>query len=216
MAQLVSGTFDQLEHAVFGVPHANTLNFLQNQFDAAYSAGYNTSAILGQATANFIEKSRNLFDKVNGSEAVRLAKAAARKINSLWLNDDIQVLSGMGSFQHAPTAMQRWLMTDPVIRELYIKQRCDGYSNSYVNLDGNAIGVDHYDWRRANEGLINLDESDDPDDAWRATTYIEDLRDGDRELDLPEKIMIQRSIENMHDEMLRSGEDPTSIFNADL
>lgn len=207
MAMLVTGGFDTFEAAIFGRQHPNVVNFLQQQFEAA-------SAPLQGAAAQFMEASKAIYERVNNSDTMRMARAAMNRVNSLWLSDEIQPLLNLAHLQNAPLTMQRWIMAEPTIRNLYVKQAADGYSDTYVNVHGKDVGEYHYDYRRVMDGIVDLDANVE-EDAWESVTYVEELAEGDRDLDLSEQRSILDTWEALRREM-RENNDPTSKYNASL
>ena len=88
------------------------------------------------------------------------------------------------ALQEANPTMQRWVMSHPEVRQLYVDQNLDGYSDTYTNVFGKGVGKEDYNYRRATNGVIG-------DDGY--TLYFEDLLHGDRELDHYEKDIIQNT-----------------------
>ncbi len=87
--------------------------------------------------------------------------------------------------QNANTTMQRWIMSHPQVRQYYLEQNVDGYSNTYQNVFGKDIGIEDYNYRRVmNEVLI------DGDDSWKVQYFEEDLMPNDKELTYFEKIKV--------------------------
>jgi hypothetical protein len=208
MATFIEGgamTFDAL---TYGSTHPNTLNFLSAQFQ-------NPTASLVSAGQEFVERAASLFEQFNGSQALRAMKSAARGLRSLWQMDEIRPLSTVGQMQFAPLTMQRWIMAEPSIRELYHKNACDGYSDTYIDMHPNDIGEAHYDYRRVMNGLV-LETNEDHAYEWTATTYLDDLVEGDTELTLEEQLDIQTTWNFMKHHMSISKEDPTSIYCNEL
>lgn len=99
-------------------------------------------------------------------------------------DDYMRVLSTFEELQQASPVMQRWIMSHPEVRQLYLDQNLDGYSNSYVNVFGNGVKENDYNWRRVMTGVLQ----DDGETSWR-TFYHDDLIAGDRELDHHEKVI---------------------------
>lgn len=87
------------------------------------------------------------------------------------------------ALQEANLTMQRWIMANPQVRELYLGQDICGYSDEYVDLDPGKMGEDHYDYRRVMNGIIR----DEPNGDYTITHYYEDLHIGDRELEFYEQ-----------------------------
>ena len=114
--------------------------------------------------------------------------------------------------------MQRYLMAEPTTRQMYIDQRCDGYSDTYVDVDPGTIGPAHYDYRRATDGLLMDSPTPDAngDYGWTAVTYMEELLPDDVELTLSEQVDIQYSWQWLKAIMAEGEQDPVSRYNADL
>ena len=211
MAQIIDGgtlTFDAL---VYGKMHSGTQNFLASKVqDMTYG--------LTDAGRRFMSGAQDLYERVSGSEAARMLRAAGRAVSNVWRADDIRTLIDIGSIQHAGLQMQRWIMAEPTIRSLYHKEQVDGYSDTYVDMHPGVVGESHYDYRRAMDGLVMVAEEEDEEGefGWSATTYFEDLYEDDNDLDLEEQLDIQDTWRALREHILRKGDDPTSKFNAAL
>lgn len=187
----------------FGVPTQANLNFLEERLTHFSSA-------MSDAGEAFIQRGLQVFEKYGGSEAIRLAKAAVRSVQHAFDTDMVRELKTIGAVQQAGQQMQRWIMASPQVRELYHQQRCDGYSNSYVDVAPDSIGRDHYDWRLVNTGIVE-DTPDDPDHEWRCVNYLDESAD-DVLLSLPEKMEILSTWDLISKMMLPGKEDPTSPY----
>lgn len=198
--------FRAFELSAFGEKHTNTIQFIKNQYS-------NMGPVTDSAARSFIDASYGVYDRINGSEAMRAARAAVGRVKSLWQSDTIRVLSELYQMQHAGLTMQRWIMTNPLAREMYFKQHIDGYSESYVDVEPGSIGETHYDYQLVNDGLVNFvnDEGD-----WAASTYQIDLKEGDHFLTLAEQDEILITWSNLEHELRKGRYDPTSKYNHDL
>lgn len=94
-------------------------------------------------------------------------------------------LTSFIALQNANATMQRWIMAHPDVRKLYLDQNIDGYSGSYQNVFGKEIGEDDYNYRRVMDGVM-CDEGD----TTVVRQYLDDLLEGDRELNHYEKVKI--------------------------
>jgi hypothetical protein len=73
-------------------------------------------------------------------------------------------------------------MANPELRTLYLNQSCEGFAGSYINLQGDAVGVAQYDYRRVTDGMLLVQ----PDHVeWN--DFYENIPDTDKELELYEK-----------------------------
>ena len=211
MAHFIDGGTLMFDSLLYGRPHPSTQQFLASQFQQL-------SSNLTTAGQRFMESAAEVFEKLAGSEAERVLRAVGRNIRSMWQLDEIRMLSTIGELQTAPLTMQRWIMAEPMVRQMYHDQRVDGYSESYVDVHPGDIGESHYDYRRVMDGVLVDDEEPDNngDPSWHATTYIEELLPEDRDLLLEEQVDILQTWEHVRAAIKRGKEDPTSRFNADL
>lgn len=211
MANFYSGAVDVFSDAMFAAPHPSTLQFLQQQIQAP-------TMVLEQFRDTFMNAAQSAYDAFHGSTAMRLARAALRGVENYWQANVILPLTTIGQLQHATPVMQRWVMAEPLVRERYFQQRVDGYQESYINVHGNAIGEDHYDYRRVMNGVVVFNEApaEIEDHSWHATTWYEDLLPEDRELSIEEQDDILTTWQAVRDQILRGKEDPTSRWNSDL
>lgn len=204
MPTFIEGGIETFDALVYSDPHPNTAAFIEQQL-------YQPSAALTDTGMAFMQKAHDLYERFNGSEAMRLARAAVRQIKGHWEKDVIRPLTDIGMLQSAKLGMQRWLMAEPTTRRMYHKQQCEGFAGSYVDVNPGFVGAEHYDYRRVMNGIV-----EETDDGWVAHEYIEDLRDGDRELHAEEQFDILRSWQTLQNAMLAEDEDPTSKYNSML
>jgi len=189
----------------FGMPHQGTINFLENRL-------HQTSEYLHETGREFMARGMEVFNKYAGAEALRFAKAAIRAVQHAFDPNSVHFLGDIGAIQQAPLSMQRWIMAMPEVRTLYHQQRCDGYSDTYVDYHPGQIGSDHYDWRRVMSGVV-METPNNPDYEWECTTYMEgEEAEDDVNLSLSEKVDILSTWDIVRN-LLNSGkEDPTSIY----
>lgn len=205
MAIVLEGGADHFGALAFGRTSQATLQMLDS-YNQRVSQNFQV------AERQFSDKMRDVFARVDESEAMRLARAVGRKIRNFWSTEDIHPLTNIGMAQHASVTMQRWVMAEPTVRKMYHEQKVEGYVDSYVDVHGQVYGSNHYDYRRATQGLI----VETPEEGWQAATYMEDLLEGDRELLLDEKADIQATWEFIRGALKRKKDDPTSPTNAAL
>ena len=205
MAMIMEGDADTFNALAFGEQHPNALQWLQQQ-------AQQVSPLLNSAGQAFMQQARNLYEQVSGSAAIRIARAARRRVSQLFQTSMIRCLQTIGEMQHASSTMQRWIMADPVVRKMYYNQQLDGYSDSYLDVHVGDIGADHYDYRRVMNGIV----VDNEDGSWSATTYMDELFEDDRELDLMEQVDILDTWGNIRALIRQRKDDPTSRWNAEL
>lgn len=197
------------EAHAFGVPEQSTVAYLQNQF-----AGITQT--LGDYGNAFISRVKGFFEQRNSSEALRKARAALSMADGMHRND-VYYIDNLPGLQQAPLEMQRWIMANPVIRERYNKQLCDGYSDSYIDMEPGTVGESQYDYRRVMHGVLqDLPADETGETGWKVTFYLDEERDGDRELTMDERDDILKTWNVAAALMIDGEEDPTSPYGSSL
>lgn len=198
-------TFDYLLY-----PEQNFLNqsYLENQLT-------NFNMQVSDIGRKFLEETKHIYNKINDSSVVRAAKAAIRAVKGVFHPNSITPLVTLDELRSAQSAMQRFIMAEPTVRETFHLQRCNGYSDTYVDYYPDQIGEKHYDYRRVMDGIIKDIDGPDNEYDWVATRYFDELVEGDRELCLSDQVAVMRSwdIAKM---FLEAGEDPTDMFGGSL
>lgn len=203
--QLQYGATDAFDALAYGESHPGTVEFLRNQYD-------NVAGLITDAGRAFFDRSRQTFEHFNSNAALNFARKVVQKLAGSDISvDRISFLSDLQQLQKATLTMQRWNMANPVIRQRYLDQRLDGYSDTYINIHGTDIGWYHYDYRRAVEGLGWTDK--EGHEHW--TQFDDELLDGDRRLMLSEQVDIKDtwSIQNA---LLKFGDDSTDPEGGQL
>lgn len=191
---------------VYGEKHPANLEYFRRQTQ-------NVVSNIQDAGRNFFSNLAELNEKFNGSEAMRLGRAAIRAAKSIFKPNIVSSIFDIGGLQQAQPVMQRWIMANPTVRQLYHDQGCDGYADTYIDYHPKKIGNDHYDYRRATNGMVQIDEQKD---EWFVNLHIDDLYDGDRELSHDEKVDIFNTWEIIEMFVKAGKEDPTSASNSNL
>ncbi|WP_144106653.1 hypothetical protein [Paraburkholderia sp. BCC1886] len=206
MVMFVQGDSATFNSLVYGAQkHPGTMAFLENQVQQFTGA-------LTEFGQQFVQSAAGLFNTFNGSEAMRIARAAHRKLDSLFMSDTIQSIWDIGRMQHAPLAMQRWIMAEPTTRRLYHQQRIDGFSETYVDMEPGRVGEDHYDYRLLMNGVLQ----DTEDGGWMVRHYLDDLHAGDVEPAFDQKVDIFDTFANLRAYIEAGKEDPTSKWNEKM
>lgn len=205
MPMIIEGGNDVFAELWGGSRSAADMNFFASSAQMA-------TAMLSGANTRFAEMTSALIEKVQSSDAARVVKAALRAVGSMWDEDIIHELRTIGQIQHAGITMQRYIMANPMVRDLYHNQLCDGYSETYVDSSPGVIGEKHYDYRRVMNGIVVECE----ERGWYSETWLDDVHDNDRELELVEQIDILNTWERVEYHLKRKAEDPTSKWCNNL
>jgi hypothetical protein len=173
-----------------------------------------SAAVLTDAGRQFLNTATELHRVYNDGTLDRMARKLTRSVKSILHPNTIVPLDTISAVQSAQPIMQRYIMAQPDIRELYFKQLCDGYSDSYSNYWGSDIREEHYDYRRVMDGIVEVVKVEgEEEEMLKVSYYFEDLIAGDRHLDLDEKFTILSAWDVVRN-ALDSKTDPTDIFNG--
>lgn len=213
MGVVVNGDRMVFHNMVFGQTHPATREFVHSMMMAP-------THMLTQTGQAFMNQAQQVYNAVQQSDAVRLAKAAKRRLETMWSGNHIVELRDIGQMQNAPQVMQRFIMACPEIRDLYHKQLCDGYSDTYVDHNPGVIGEEHYDYRRVMDTMDiagNCEQYDyrciNYDDPETSSTVF--AMDG--ELIYMDRLAIVSTWDNIRAHLAAGlKEDPTSKFNTSL
>ena len=154
MINVIEGNDADFNNIVYGVKHPGTLNFIRNQIENVSQAFHH----LNEAGQRFYSNVSDMFERLNGSEALRRARMVKEKITGVFLPDDIRYLNTIEKIQQAQPYMQRFIMAQPNLRQMYHQQRVDGFSHAYIDAEPTLVGKDHIDYRFVLDGVIHTDE----------------------------------------------------------
>ncbi len=205
LIQTAGNPFDAVKMSAFGQQHANTLQFIENQYNAV-------SGTLDAASQSFINASKAIYERVSSSEAIRNMKAAVNRVQSIFQSGEIRQLDSLAEIQNAHINLQRLLMAQPTLRNLYHKQGCDGYSDTYIDMNPGMVGHNHYEYQMVNDGIVTFNE----DGSWESNTYLIDYHTGDSELDHTQQLDMIANWDTIENELRYGTSDPTDKYNREL
>lgn len=203
-AQVIQGDSLEFNALVYPTQHHNTIQYIRNGLT-------NLPSTLTDQAKNLFQGAFNYFKDVNSSLSKQRALNAISSISNFHQENTIYLINNIESARQASLTMQRYLMAESSVRELYHNQQCDGYSDTYVDLEPNAIGADHYEWRRVMSGVVDYESEDKV-----TTMYWDEIRDGDRELGPFEQLLILDAWEFMRIAVSQMNEDPTNPLGGSL
>lgn len=197
-------TFDIL---AFGQASAAAVNYVRTEINRA-------ADVLTDFGRIGLQAAQAVFEQFHGEAAIRKAREISRRIGWVYKDDCVRPLLDLAELQSAMPVMQRWAMANPRIRELHNRQECAGYAGSYIDVYQGTIGADHYDYRRVMNGVLRDVEGED--DGPLYSIYLDELLEGDRHLDLDEKVDIFMTWDAMNAILDKGIDDPTSICGDQL
>lgn len=197
---IITGGVDGFSAVLYGERNQQDLEYFRNQLS-------NVAAlqVIGSAGQSFIDAAHANYERFNSAQALQLARVANSQVKALFQPEIVKSIMDIVDFQTASLTMQRWIMANPVVRQMYQDQRCYGYTETYVDHDPGKKGEDHYDYRRVMSGVVV-----ETDDGWYVNHYIDDLKDGDRELSDHNKVDILSTWKVVEMFMKDNDQDPTN------
>lgn len=188
---------DLLDICAGGHLDMNTQSWLGERSDAL-------RATISTTATNFFNQAASLYTMISTSNAVQALRNLTVKTENAWQSNVVTYLQTIEQVQCAPIVMQRYIMAQPDVRQMYLNGEVSGYGESYENLHGDGIAAKHYDWRQVMSDIVVVS-----DDSWQHTTYVEDTRD-DKELTVFEKVDILRTWNVVQSALSAAEQDPTS------
>lgn len=198
------GSFDAFDALVYGEQNPSNIQYLQQRIGHSMDR-------LTEYGKSFLSDVGTIFDKFNGSGAMKFIRDTTRAAKTLFQPNIINYLPDLESIQQSNFVMQRWVMAQPDIRALYQKQLCDGFTDSYVDNDKKDIGETHYDYRRVMDGVVTY-----TDDSFGFKFFPDELKPGDVELSHHDKADILNTWSIVKAFVEQGIDDPTSPYGGKL
>lgn len=156
-----------------------------------------------------------MWDNFKDSQIGRKAEAIRHKLNNFWKDDSIHYQQTVGDVQQSRTVMARWNMANPSVRELYHDGRIAGYGEHYIDNAPGVSGREHYDYRKATEGVVlgrAPNEDGNVGDDYYTNHYEKNL-ELEAVLSHMDKAAINLTWAVIEEELEESNADPTSEWN---
>lgn len=165
----------------------------------------NLMSTVSATTASWFNKAKSFYQTITEVDANQALRNLTAKVDQSWKGNNVHLCHNLQQVQSANPVLQRYLMAEPQLRQLYLDQSCEGFAGSYINFQGDAIGVNQYDYRRVTDGMLMVKE-----DHVQWNDFYEQIPDNDKELELYEKADMIRNW-NLVNIALDAGEmDPSS------
>jgi len=206
-------TNDEISNYIYGEPKESTLRYLRREVERY-------SDRIGDVFDNFFSDARDVFERFNGVSALRRIRKRLRESENLFDKDIVLPLTDMKGLQTAKSVMQRYIMCNPISRQLEESQCIDSYSDSYRNPYPGRKSFDDPDYMRVIDGFVFTENYHDikireTEDAWIAYQDL-NYNEDERELFLAEQMDILSTWEVLEHFYAQKGKDPTSILNEDM
>lgn len=161
---------------------------------------------ISSTAMGWLDKARSFVNVIDTSSAIQALRNITVKQDSMWNTNNVYQCSSIEQIQTANPVMQRYIMAEPRLRDMFFKSSVEGYADSYTNFHGDAIGVKHYDYRRVVDGML----MEQPDETYQVSTFYEEIPEGDSELTLHQKVDLLRTWNLVNVALDANEMDPTS------
>lgn len=212
-----AGPPQMMEMALFGRPSAELNAYIQHRNQEVDQRLQN---MYGDAGRQFLQQSQQYYQTFSQSTGMKAAESMILSSASALDGNMSMNLLPLETYEQLQTAhhrYQNYLMANPVVRQLYLDGRVEGYSDTYQNIEGSAIGWDHHVYREVVSGMSrsSYDPSFDPFDETQAECWVtttQDSLDGEEPPRFLEKVNVINAW-NLQNAAVAENIDPCSIDN---
>jgi hypothetical protein len=174
---------NQVSSIMGGGMNHDTMNYVKNSYNN-YMQVIEPLKQRGNLMHSF-DKLSSIHNEVTNNEFLRKVQHIAGIVSNGLQVNNIHLLHTLDEFRNANPTMQKWIMAEPVVREMWKDSLLTGYGDSYVDKHPNVVGRDHPDYRRVMDGMSYIDN----DGRLTNTSYLEAV-DADDILNLSEKLIV--------------------------
>lgn len=190
--------------ALFGRPLQATQEYITTRFNDYASRIVDTA---NNMQTNLVDR----FNQLRSASYIQRVDSLRHQFNANWQTDTIRYLSSVEQMQEATQVMQRWVMAQPQLRQIYNRGGLSAYDGTYVDKYPGTVGADHYDYRRVMNGVVYQTEE--------GTSYTQYYEAGVEEVDilsLLDTTAIIRTWKVIDQHIDCSDTDPTSTMNETM
>lgn len=166
---------DLMDIAAGGFLDNSTMNWMHDRTQALMST-------VSATTASWFNKAKTFYHTITETDANQALRNLTAKSDLSWKGNNVYLCRNIQDIQASNPVQQRYLMAEPNLRQRFFDQSCEGFAATYNNVHGNAIGVNHYDYRRVTDGMLMV-----KDDHIEWNDFYEAIPDNDKELEMYEK-----------------------------
>lgn len=121
------------------MPSQQTVDYFRDNVNTAANAVTNIGS-------NIFADANVMFNRHNSDQALYNAKLSIYNAG-IHMDDNIILRRTIDNIHLANLGTQRYIMANPTINELYVDNMCDGFSDTYVDLEPGVVGTERMDYR---------------------------------------------------------------------
>lgn len=190
MAQFIEASTSDAGLMLFsGNKTSATLSELKNSVTDFVSS-------LGDSSTQLVKYIQDTYSDLNFGDTFKRLRSLKGNLSFDGDSDEIARLGTLEELQGASSRMQRWVMANTKVRNLYLEGELSGYGDGYTSIQEEGLGSDYYDYRRVTNGIVltetitSEDKKVESKSVSTATTYYEDLIEDDIELSIYEQFNV--------------------------
>lgn len=190
-----------LDYVMYGDKSNVVSNYLQQQMQSM-------SKFVNPITDKLYNAMQASYNYVNDHLVKTGIMSSLRNTGVIAQDDYFSVLRTQQELMQANATMQRWIMAHPVIKQNYLDQNLDGYSDTYINVFGKGVGEDDHNYRIVMSGVVV-----DTPEYTGYTMYHDEPYPGDKPLTYDEKMTVLSTWDHMQSILDNSNIDFTHQTN---
>lgn len=194
----IMGGKSAMDALLYKAPDTGFLNYLQNNIQQAYNATVNYSNQFKDAVVG-------LFNKANSQEVINAGKMLLFNTGT-HVSQDVVYTVPYDNIQSANLRMQQYIMSNLEIQQLYNRNMCNGFSDTYINLEPDNKGKDRYDYMGIMSGVLDFDNEDNG--VIRHYSFNNETNND--EITIYERISVLDTWDNVR-RRVEEGYDPTDV-----
>lgn len=181
-------------------PTPDVMNYINNKLDQIVN--YTTGL-----SDQFKTTVQNLYQRAYNSDIINMAKNYLAQ-SDYALRQDMIYTVPYDRLNEANLIMQQYIMAEPTLNNLYRKNMCYGFQDTYFDPEPETYGKDRYDYQRVMDGVLQFEKTDDDETS---IAYVNTYSNSDEvELTHIERTAI---LDTWHEvvRMIEEGKDPSEI-----
>lgn len=112
---------------------------------------------VGRYSTGFVQGVKELWHRYNSDEALTRSKLTLHQAGAA-IGEDLIYPVRESELHNANLIMQQYIMSCPEVDRLYQKDKCDGYSNTYVDPEPGVYGTERILYRNVMDGILQHDQ----------------------------------------------------------
>lgn len=201
---VIKGGRDAFNAFFYTPPSAGILDYLNNGLTRA-------AELVNNYSNEFMNKVYTMYNYYNSNDAIESAKLNALHCENIIRSDVIYPVP-IDNLGNANYTMQRYIMAHPMVMDLYSKNMCNGFSDTYIDSEDHDHIKDNHEYCEAMNSVIQFDEDGNGYFEQITSVGIDGKMD---DLDLMDQVFIWETWDNVM-ESITLGIDPTDPHRGKL